>query len=93
MKKSSAFLNLNVQDFVKGLIMSVLGAIGAIVQTSINAGVFTFDWTAIWQVSLVAGVAYIMKQLFTPTPSAIEVDTTKTKVVELGTNKTLVDKV
>ena len=93
MKQSSAFLNLNWQDFAKGLIMSVLGAIGAVVQSSFAAGVFTLDWESIWQVAMVTGVAYIMKQLFTPTPAAIEVDTSKTKVVELGTNKTIIDKV
>ena len=44
MKKFAGFLSLNLQDWVKGLIMAMIGAILAVIQSSISAEIFTIDW-------------------------------------------------
>lgn len=61
----SDFLRLNVRDFVRGLVVAVLAAI-----ISWAAGVFqpgvdfaTIDWSAIWQIAITSGVAYVAKNL------------------------------
>lgn len=63
--KDSGFLKLQWQDFAKGLIIAVLGAVIAIVQTSIEAGNLHFDWAAMGKTALLTGIAYIVKNLFT----------------------------
>lgn len=62
---NSGFLTLNTQDFIKGLIVAVLMAALQIVYSTLSAGSFTFDWLAILQAGVTAGVAYLMKNLFT----------------------------
>lgn len=84
MKKFSDLFSLNTQDWIKGLIMSIGGAVFAIIQSSIEVGVFNFNWTNIWHVALGAGVAYIGKQFLTGHPTVIEIDSTKTEVKDIS---------
>lgn len=86
MKKSS-FLSLNLQDFIKGLIIAVGGAIVAIIAPSIEAGTFIFDWTTIWHTAVASALAYLGKNLFTPTPKTIQIDPSKTDVVDSKTKQ------
>ena len=81
--KLSTLFTLNVQDFIKGLIMAILGAVIAVIQSSLNAGTFIFDWTNIWHVALAAIVAYLVKNFFTPAPKTVEVDKSVTKVIDV----------
>jgi hypothetical protein len=83
--KTSSFLSLNVQDFVRGLIMAVGGAVFAVIQSSISAGVFTIDWVNIWHIALAAFVVYIGKNFFTPAPATVEIDPAKTQVINTNT--------
>jgi hypothetical protein len=62
---NSGFLTLNTQDFIKGLIVAVLMSALQIVYATLSSGTFTFDWMAILQAGVTAGVAYLMKNLFT----------------------------
>lgn len=61
----SNFLSLNWQDFGKGLIMAILTPAVLIVQQSLEAGVFVFDWKSIGLASVAGGVAYLVKNFFT----------------------------
>lgn len=61
----SDFLKINVLDVTKGLIVAVFTAVLVIVNDTINAGSFSFDWMHIGQTALAAAVAYLLKQLFT----------------------------
>jgi hypothetical protein len=63
---TSSFLSLNIQDFLKGLIMTIGCAVFAIIAESCQKGQFIFDFTAIWHTGLAAGVVYLSKQFFTP---------------------------
>jgi hypothetical protein len=65
MKTVSSFLTLNVTDFVKGLLMAILGAMAAIIMATIDAGSLTFDWAAIGKAALLAGAAYLTKNFLT----------------------------
>jgi len=62
---NSNFLSLNWADFGKGLIMAILTPVVVVVQQSIEAGTFTFDWKVIGIASLSGAVAYLVKNFFT----------------------------
>jgi putative exporter of polyketide antibiotics len=61
----STFLNLNTNDFIKGLIMAVLSTVITIVYQTVQAGSLVFDWKSIGTMALTTALAYIMKNLFT----------------------------
>jgi hypothetical protein len=61
----STFLNLNVQDLVKGLIVTMLTSVLTIVYNTVSTGSLTFDWQAIGLTALTSGLAYLMKNLLT----------------------------
>lgn len=61
----STFLNLNTNDFIKGLIMAVLSTVITIVYQTVEAGSLVFDWKSIGTMALTTALAYIMKNLFT----------------------------
>jgi hypothetical protein len=88
--KKSAFLNLNWQDFFKGLVVAVLGAVVAIIAPSIQDGSLVFDWTTIWHTGVAAGIAYLSKNLLSQTPKVIQIDPSKTSVVDSDTKRTIV---
>jgi hypothetical protein len=61
----STFLNLNTNDFIKGLVMAVLSTVITIVYQTVEAGSLVFDWKSIGTMALTTALAYIMKNLFT----------------------------
>lgn len=63
--KFSDFLKLNVFDISKGLVVAVLTSALVIINDTISAGSFAFDWGHIWKTSVAAAVAYLLKQLIT----------------------------
>jgi hypothetical protein len=61
----SDFLKLNLNDILKGLLMAVLTPVVVIIQQSLDAGLFVFDWKSIGLAALSGGVAYLVKNFFT----------------------------
>lgn len=61
----SNFLSLNLSDIWKGLLMAILTPVVVIVQQSLEAGIFTFDWKSIILSAIGGGVAYLVKNFFT----------------------------
>ena len=61
----STILKLNVQDLVKGLIVTMLTSVLTIAYNTVSAGSLTFDWKAIGLTALTSGLAYLMKNLLT----------------------------
>ena len=92
MKKSS-FLSLNIQDFLKGLVVAVGGGVVAIIAPSIQDMSFVFDWTTIWHTAVASGLAYIVKNLFSSTPKTVQINPEKTTVVDAKTKEVLVNEV
>ncbi len=64
--KTSNLYTLDLQDAGKGLIVAVGGAVVAAIESSLNAGTFTFNWRQIGMTALAAGLAYLVKNFFTP---------------------------
>lgn len=64
--KQSEFLSLGWRDFFRGLAMAVLTPIVIIVQQSLEAGTLVFNWKSILTAGVAGGVAYLVKNLFTP---------------------------
>jgi branched-subunit amino acid transport protein len=88
--KQSSFFSLNLQDFLKGLLVAVGGAVMAIILPSLQSGNLTFDWTTIWHTAVASALAYLGKNLFTPTPKSIQIDPSKTSVVDSNTKQTII---
>lgn len=62
------FLQLNWHDFIKGLIVAVIAAVGKLLLDLINAKGLDLtpeDWNSLLQLALTAGGAYLLKNLFT----------------------------
>jgi len=60
----SAFLKLNSNDFVRGIIVAVLGAVLAVFQqmlTEHGVDFASYDWGMIFNVAITAGLAYVSK--------------------------------
>jgi len=87
--KISSFLSLNLQDAFKGLIVAVTTSILGLLYPVINAGALPTgsELKVIAIGGLTAGVAYLLKNFFTPTPKTVEVDLTKTAVVDKDTKE------
>ena len=58
-------LKLNLRDFLRGALMAILVPVIYIIQTSLNAGVLTFNWKQIGIAAVSGFVAYLAKNLFT----------------------------
>jgi hypothetical protein len=64
--KTSSLFSLNFQDLAKGLLVAAGGAVIAAIETSVQAGQFSFNWKTIGGVALAAGLSYLTKNFFTP---------------------------
>jgi len=56
---------LKTRDFLKGALMAVLVPAVYIIQTSLDAGVLTFNWKQITIASVSGLLAYLIKNFFT----------------------------
>lgn len=63
--------NLKLRDWLKGLLMAVLTPAILIVQQSLEAGIWVFNWQTIGMAAVAGGMAYLVKNFFEPT-KAIE---------------------
>ena len=61
---SSKRFTLNLNDFWKGLLVAVGGAIFQVVWDTVNSGSLEFDWIAIGRTALLAGLSYLGKNFF-----------------------------
>jgi len=65
----SSFFNLNLIDLAKGFVMAILGTVISGLYTIINSGgkiPQTWpEWQTLLMVGLSAGLAYLVKNLFT----------------------------
>lgn len=61
----SKFGQISSTDFVKSLAVTVFAAVIPIIKATIESGSLVFDWKNIATVGISAGLAYLMKQLFT----------------------------
>lgn len=61
----SKFFKLNAQDFIRGLVVSVLSSVVTIMYQTVQEGSLVFDWKAIGTVALMSSLGYIMKNLMT----------------------------
>lgn len=63
---TSSIFSVNWKDVVKGLIIAILTPVLLIVQQSVDAGSLVFNWKAIGMAAVAGGVAYLLKNFFTP---------------------------
>lgn len=89
--KITNFLSLNTQDFIKGLVVAVLGGVVAIIAPSIESGEFIFNWTVIWHTAVASALAYLGKNILSPAPASVQIDPSKTSVIDKNTKEKIVD--
>jgi hypothetical protein len=61
----SKIFTLNLSDFVKGLVMTVIGSVIGIFYSTVQSGSLTFDWSIIKTTALSAALSYLLKNFFT----------------------------
>jgi len=66
MKQTSKLFRIDWVDTLKGVLVAAIGAILTPITESLNAGILTFDWKHILAGGITAGLAYIVKNFFTP---------------------------
>lgn len=71
---TSKQFSLNLQDLLKGLIIAALTPALVIIQQSIAAGSLVFDWKAIGMAAISGGLAYLIKNFFTPSQTILVED-------------------
>lgn len=63
---------LNARDYAKALAVASVTAPLSIILSSLSAGKFIIDWTAMWHLALASGAAYLLKNFFTPSQTVIK---------------------
>ena len=64
---------LNYKDLAKGAVMTVIGAVLTTIYSAIETGGFdTINWKSVLTVAAIAGIGYLIKNLFTPPQIVIE---------------------
>lgn len=61
----SKLFSWNLRDFLKGLLVAVLGAVIGLVAATIEAGSLSFDWQAIGKAAMLATLTYLTKNFLT----------------------------
>lgn len=91
--KLSTMFSVNWQDAFKGLVVAVVTTAISSLYMIISAGEMptTTQWKYIGLTSLSAGLAYLSKNFFTPAPKVIQIDPTKTAVVDKDTKEVITD--
>jgi hypothetical protein len=64
--QTSSLFSLNLADLGKGLLVAIGGAVIAAIESTVEAGSFTFNWKTIAGAALAAGLSYLGKNFFTP---------------------------
>lgn len=62
---NSPFLNIDLNDLGKGLILAVLTSVLTVVYTTVQAGSLSFDWKLVATTALTSAIGYLLKNLFT----------------------------
>jgi hypothetical protein len=61
----SQLFKLNIEDLLKGLILTVLTSVVTVIYNTVNAGSLTFDWHSIGITAITSGLAYLLKNYLT----------------------------
>jgi hypothetical protein len=62
---NSPFLNIDLNDLGKGLILAVLTSVLTIVYNTVQAGSLTFDWKLIATTAITTALGYLLKNFLT----------------------------
>lgn len=81
--KTSKLFDLGKRDFINGFIIAILAPAVLIIQQSLDAGIWTFNWKLIAMASISGAIAYLSKNFFTNSKGSLfgrdDDDSTKPK--------------
>lgn len=63
---TAGLFSLGLRDVLQGSIMAAGGAVFGVIQSSVEAGAFKFDFATMWHTAFAAMVVYLGKRFFTP---------------------------
>jgi len=89
---TSKQFSINWKDIIRGLLMAVLTPVILIIQQSISAGEFTFNWKQIGMAAIAGGFAYLVKNFFTPAQTVITGVTQPSTTTVTDAKETIVSK-
>ena len=69
---TSKIFSLNALDFAKAFLVAILTPVLVLLQNSLDAGEFTFHWKPILMAAIGGGLAYLIKNFFTPSQTIIK---------------------
>lgn len=61
----SELFKLNIEDLLKGFVLTILTSVVTVIYNTVNAGSLTFDWHAIGITAITSGLAYLLKNYLT----------------------------
>jgi len=62
---NSPFLNIDLNDLGKGLILAVLTSVMTVIYTTVQTGSLSFDWKLIATTAITSALGYLLKNLLT----------------------------
>lgn len=74
---TSKQFRVNARDFAKAFLIAILTPVLVLIQNSLDAGQFTFNWKNILMAAIAGGIAYLIKNFFTPGQTVIKTEPTK----------------
>ncbi len=69
---TSKIFSLNSLDFAKAFLVAIITPVLVLLQNSLDAGEFTFNWKPILMAAIGGGLAYLIKNFFTPSQTIIK---------------------
>ena len=71
---------LNLNDWLKALLVAAITPALVVIQTSLDQGHLELNWKAIGIAAISGGVAYLIKNFFTPTQTVVKAPADKIEV-------------
>ncbi len=70
--QTSGLFKLDLKDLAKGFVVAFVGAALTAVYDALTVVPTVFDWKKILVVGLTSGIAYLLKNLFTPAQTIVK---------------------
>ena len=83
---TSQMFSLKTRDVLKALLMAALAPVLFLIQQSIAAGDWTFNWKELGMAAIAGFIGYLIKNFFTPAQIVIKGEEV-TKAIEEQKNK------
>ena len=81
-KLTSKQFSLNINDFLKGLLMAMGVPVLVVIQSAVEAGNFNLDWKMLVKIAVGGLVAYLLKNFMTPSTVTAKVTNDQVEAIK-----------